>query len=196
MLPDVGSPRIVNRKELAALLSCSLPTVTSIIDRYADLPVIQRGGLGKEWQFDADLVVAFLAERRDEEAQREAERSEMLAQLALPIGRKDENGKPVSLDDELTAVKLRRLLREEEKETGFLVPTHEVRDALAKAFRGLNANLDSAIRRVGRTHNLPDPIVRAIEAEFANARQAFVRDAGRFLTDSTPTDDDEFALRA
>jgi phage terminase Nu1 subunit (DNA packaging protein) len=192
---DRSEIRVVNRKELAGILSCALTTVDAIIARYPDLPIIQRGAYGKEWQFDADLVVAFIAGKRDEAERLNEERSETFAQLALPIGVKDSDGNEISYKEAMLAADYRAKIRKEQQELGFLVPTVEVRDALAKAFRALNANLDSAIRRVGRNHNLPDPILRAVEAEFANARLAFVRDAGKFLQDETP-DDDEFSLRA
>ncbi|MAF71094.1 terminase small subunit [Alteromonas australica] len=40
----------VNRAELADILGCSLPTITSKVQR--GMPCLQRGQRGKEWTFD------------------------------------------------------------------------------------------------------------------------------------------------
>ena len=37
---------IVNRDELAQALRCSLPTVSALVKRWPDFPVIERGALG------------------------------------------------------------------------------------------------------------------------------------------------------
>ena len=186
---------IVNRDELAQALRCSLPTVSALVKRWPDFPVIERGALGKAWRFDLHAVVDFLTARREEEEAAAAEKNELLAQLTLPIGRRDESGRAISIDDEIKAAKLRALQREELKENGFLVPTHEVRLALERALRRLGIALDGAIDRTARTHNLPEAVKRALEREFADARTAFVRDAAEYLTDPAETDE-QFALRA
>ena len=186
---------LINRDQLAQQLRCSLPTVDAMIKRWPDFPVVERGGLGRAWKFDAAAVVNFLQDKRDEEERAQAEKSELLAQLVLPIERRDHDGKKLDLDDELKAVKLRKALREEQIESQFLVQTHEVRAALERSLRRFGQSLDSAVERVVKTHNLPDAVKRALVLEFGEARTAFVNDAAEFL--SKPEENDEqFALRA
>ncbi|HZL59173.1 MAG TPA: hypothetical protein VFC38_05690 [Stellaceae bacterium] len=47
------APITVNKGELARILTCSLPTIEALINRYPDMPILQRGSNGVEWQFDA-----------------------------------------------------------------------------------------------------------------------------------------------
>lgn len=185
----VSEARFINRDELARALRCSLPTVSALLKRYPDFPVVERGGLGRAWRFDLPAVIGFLTARREEEAAIASERSELLAQFTLPIGRQDESGQMISIDEEIKLAKLRALQRDELKEAGFLVQTHEVRQALERALRRFGTALDSAIDRVARQHNLPEPVKRAIEREFADARAGFVRDAADFIADERSEDE-------
>lgn len=178
----------VNLKQMAKQLGCSLPTMSALVDRWPGFPVIERGDLGKQWRFDAEAVVAFLQEKRADESRLKAARDEQLAQLTLPIIRTDDAGRTISLDDQLKAVKLRALQREEAKEKGFLVPTLEVREALERALRRYGDVEASAIERVVRNHNLPDAVKRALEREFQEARVMFVREAGKFIADTAKDD--------
>ena len=171
----------VNLDQLAQQLKCSLPTARRLTVDYPDLPVIERGGVGKPWRFDMAEVVAFLQAKRDEEAAEAAERNEALAQLTLPLRGQDDKGATISLDDQLKAAKLRQVQRDEMKEARFLVPTLEVRVALERAYRKLGNALDSALDRAMKSHNLPEPLKRSLERDFAEARTAFVKDATEFL---------------
>ena len=47
----------VNRAELAELLGCSLPTITSKVQR--GMPYLQKGQRGKEWMFDTADVIGW-----------------------------------------------------------------------------------------------------------------------------------------
>lgn len=172
----------VNLDQLAKQLGCSLPTARKLVQDYSAMPVIERGGLGKQWRFDAAEVIAFLQAERDREEAEQAERNEALAQLTLPIIRRDEMGKKISLDDKLKAAKLRKIELDELKETRFLVPTLEVRTALERALRRWVQAESNVIERITKSHNLPDAVRRAMEREFNDARTAFVRDASEFLT--------------
>ncbi|HVE20642.1 MAG TPA: helix-turn-helix domain-containing protein [Acidocella sp.] len=163
-------------RELAQMLRCSLPTAQRLVEQYPDLPVLERGGLGKSWRFDGEAVIEFLQAKRAEEEAKDAERNEALAQLTLPIGRKSEAGAPISLDDEIKAAKLRQLQRDELREMRFLVQTAEVRTALEQALRRFGQMQASAVTRVCRAHNLPEAVQRALEREFMDVRSAFVRE--------------------
>jgi phage terminase Nu1 subunit (DNA packaging protein) len=50
--------KIVNRSELAEIFGKSLPTVSAWITR--GCPVVERGGRGREWQFDTAAVHDWL----------------------------------------------------------------------------------------------------------------------------------------
>ena len=164
----------INKDQLATLLGCSLPTVTALIKRYPDIPIVERGGLGQEWKFDGPAVVAFLQARRDEQNQARAAKDEQLSQLALPITERDGDADKVSADERLKLARLRQLEREELKEAGFLVPTHEVRAVLERAMRRYAQIQESAVERISNTHNLPEAVRRALVREFQDARAAFV----------------------
>jgi phage terminase Nu1 subunit (DNA packaging protein) len=186
----------INMAELATMLGCSLPTAQRLPVRYPDMPVTERGGLGKSWRFDAEAVLAFLEARKAEEEAERAARGELLAQLVLPIGRAtDKAGNEISYDDQIKAAKLRKVLRDEEVESRFLVSTQEVRTALEKLLRGLATNMGAALTSIQRDHNIPEPVMAAIRAKFDNARTAFVRDAGDLLV-ATADDDGNFQLAA
>ena len=188
--------------DLASVLGCSLPTAQKLTARYPEMPVIERGGMGKSWRFDAEAVVEFLRERKREEESARIERGELLAQLVLPIGKPvDAAGREISYSDQLKAAQLRAALREEEKETGLLVSTVELGPKLRDLLRSLANNQSAALSAVQREHNIPEPVMAAIRAKFDNARTAFVRDAGALLTGPAPANDgviplEEFRLAA
>jgi phage terminase Nu1 subunit (DNA packaging protein) len=171
----------VNRAGLAQALGCALTTIDAMVKRWPEFPVVERGGPGRQWEFDAEAVVAFLQGKRNEEERSRAEKDEMLAQLTLLPARRDEAGRPLSIDDEIKASKLRAIQREEMKENRFLVPTHEVRRALERALTRYVQVQESALQRVVKTHNLPEAVERALRREFEEARTAFVRDAAELL---------------
>jgi len=186
---------LINRDQMARQLGCSLPTLDAMIKRWADFPVVERGDRGRPWKFDAEAVILFLQEKREEEERNQLEKNELLAQLTLPVDAPAPNYGNVDVKDLINAAKLRKLEREEAIEKRFLVRTHEVRDALEKALRRYGQAQDSAVDRVARAHNLPHAVKRALAAEFAEARTAFVRDAQEFLAAET-VNDEQFALRA
>ena len=64
---------LVNKREMARLIECSVPTLDALIAKHADFPVHRRGSNGVAWEFDPDAVVPFLS------AVREAEERELVA---------------------------------------------------------------------------------------------------------------------
>jgi hypothetical protein len=183
MLSADPAPEVVNKRELAAVLGVSLPTLNNYLDRYADFPVLEPGANGKEWRFDALAVRAYLAQRDAEEARAEAARRERIAQLGLPLTDPgDAAGGPATytLDDlkrirEADALRLKR---------GFLADVQETRLHLSAAVGAWNRAQASVLRQTARDFNLPDAVVRAIEDRMADAQRQFVsklrRDADLF----------------
>lgn len=176
---------LVNKQELADALGVSLPTIGSMIRRYPDLPVVQRGDNGIAYQFDLVAVRDFIAEKKAAEARHKAGRSELLAQFALPIDDitpdADRDLKP---GERLALARARAAERELALKSGLLVPTTEVRTALNTAFTKLGADLRSFLRQVAREHAWPDAVLRRHEAELAETQARFVRDAAHYLTES------------
>ena len=88
--PETDRDALVTKKELARLLRISRQTLDLWIERYGDeFPVLERGTNGREWQFDADLVIEFLRAKQAENAARQANRDALLDQLTLPIATPD-----------------------------------------------------------------------------------------------------------
>nr|WP_314074862.1 terminase small subunit [uncultured Roseococcus sp.] len=171
----------VTKAELAKIIGVSLPTMTSIIARYPDMPVERQGRSGEAWQFDADAVVEFLRVKRAEEAEEEASRADLLSEMRLPF---DEEPSPntagLTPTQQLAAVRTRMLLAKEAREAGHLVPVTEVRMALSSAVSGLSRSLDTFPTRIGRRHNLPASVVEEIAKDLEGLRIAFVRGLGPY----------------
>lgn len=172
---------LVNKAELAKIVGVSLPTMSSIIARYPDMPIERQGRSGEAWQFDADSVVDFLRTKRAEEAEEVASRTDLLSELRLPF---DEEPSPEAAGltpaQQLAAVKTRMLLAKEAREAGHLVPVTDVRMALNSAVSGLSQSLDAFPARIGRRHNLPAAVVDEIAKDLDGLRVAFVRGLGTY----------------
>lgn len=176
---------VVNKAELAELIQCSLPTVTALMKRYPDFPIVQEGRNGLPWQFDPAVVIAFLEAKRAEEALAVSAHADLLDQYRLPIdAAAPPEERSLSPQQQLAAVRARILLAKEAREAGHLVPVTEVRQALTPAVTGLAQAHDGFLDRVGRRHNLPRPVVDEMKKDLADMRTTFVRALGPF----TPAD--------
>ena len=186
---------LANKKELASILDCSLPTLTSWIDRYGEeFPVEQRGTNGKEWLFAPAAVIAFLKAKRDEEAAAEAERAKALKQFQLPIlAAEEDEPAGIKASDLLAMAKVRQMQRREALENSLLVPTSDVRMALTTAFAKLARFQAAMLTQLARKHGWSDAQLRDARALMAEGQRAFVRDAADFAPDE-PEDDAHLAL--
>lgn len=181
--PDEQTAPLVNLRELAVYLRTTRQTLSVWLDRWPDFPVITQGTNGRQYQFNAADVVAFLRSKKDEQARSSAERDQALAQLAFPFEVADEpaTGLRLSAKDQMEAIKLRRMQREEAERSGQLVEAVAVTDLLTTCFTTLQRTLRAGIRQAGIEHNLPSSVVRALEARLAEAQRALVSEAGTFL---------------
>ena len=188
---------LVNKRELARVLQCSLPTVDRLIDRHGDrFPVVAAGALGREWQFDAQAVLDFLREvDHAQQAAGEARDAE-LQQYALPFMPADDESKGLKPADLLALAKVREAQRREAREVGFLVPTAEVRQALGTAFARLAVRLRAEIRQAAQDHNLPDAVTRALLERVASAQRDFAGNAEKFLDPDMDAPREPFRLSA
>jgi phage terminase Nu1 subunit (DNA packaging protein) len=175
---------LVNKAELADVLGVSLPTISALIRRYPDLPIVRRGTNGEAWQFDPLAVRTFIAAQKAEEARSEAARSELLAQFSLPIDDiTPDSDKRLAPEQRAKLAEARLKEHRLARESGLLVPTTEVRQALTTAFARLNKDFTAFLRGLAREHSWPEPILRRHEAELADAQRRFVAQAADYLTD-------------
>lgn len=151
----------VNLDEMATTLRVSLPTLRAWIKRHPDFPIIAEGRNGVPWQLDPAAVIAFIKQKRDDEAASKAERDDLLAQISLPI----EDLLPEA-ERALTPaerLKLAQAMSKEDevaRQRGFLVLTSDMRTRLTDAWTPLAQFLTTLPGQLGRRHNLPDAVVR------------------------------------
>jgi phage terminase Nu1 subunit (DNA packaging protein) len=186
---------VVNKQELAEALRCSRPTVDALLRRYGDFPVLREGKNGEAWQFDLAMCMDFLQQRRAEEKAGTARRSELLAQIALPIDDVTPDLDPkLTPSQRLALARARAAERDLAMKSGLLAPTSEVRVALSTAFAKLQGDLRTFLRQLARDHDWPDAVLRRHEAELADLQRRFVTGAAHYLGDQTPADAREFRL--
>jgi hypothetical protein len=118
-----------------------------MIERYGRaFPVVERGANGRDWQFDSDVVLAFVADKEAERDQADSEREAAVQQLAFPFGHNGgttlDGNEPAPLKpaELLMMAKVRKLQREEEYELGRLVRVSEIMPALQDALATLRVN--------------------------------------------------------
>lgn len=189
-----GMADLVNKRELAKILRCSLPTVGALLDRYPDFPVERRGSNGVEWQFDPAAVTTFLQRRREDEtaaaAEQHRERAALLDQFRLPI---DDLAPPADAtltpQQRLATARARALEDKMAREAGLLVPTSQVRATLSTTLAQLNQFLAALPGTLGRQYNLPDPVVRDMRRRIEAQQRQLVAQLGALAPPDTAPDD-------
>ena len=172
----------VNKRELARILRCSLPTVDAMIARYPDFPIEQVGTVGRQWLFDAAAVVEFLNRKREEEAAEEAKRGSFFEQFSLPIDNVAPDGsRELSPSQRAQLAQARIRERDLAIKAGLLVETSEVRQRLTQFLTKLGRMLDTLPDQVARTHNLPEATARAMRATIDEQRRRCVQELHNFF---------------
>lgn len=167
---------IVNLAEMARLLDVSLPTMRDYITRYPDMPTLQRGGLGKPWEFDAEAVLGFMGERKAVEARAEEERSQQLAQMTLLDGdMRSRSEMGLTAKDYGLEIRNARDLDKLRQERGFLVDKSQMRFQLDAVWRALGNSMNALPSAMGRRHNLPDAVVRDMR-RYLHEQQTVIRE--------------------
>ncbi|WP_428485968.1 terminase small subunit [Rhodopila sp.] len=166
----------VNKRELARVLAVSLPTINAYLDRYTDFPVLQEGTNGREWQFDATAVRAFMAAKEREEEAAELRKQEQIAQLAMPLESTSDQPSEINPGDRLKLI--RSLAAEDELrlKRGFLVSVPAQRQALTAAVARWNRAQLATIRQAGRDFNLPDSVIRSLLDRLGEAQRQLIAD--------------------
>lgn len=173
---------LANKRELARVLDCSLPTVTELLDRYPDFPVERRGTNGLEWQFDVAKVQAFLSEKREAEQRDDEARRDLFRQFSLPFAGYDNGapgGAPLSASAMLAMARTRQVDTKLAREAGLLVPTSEVRQNITPALTRFMRLVDAMPRSIGSRFNLPDAVTTAMRSYLDEERRALVAELER-----------------
>jgi len=170
----------VNKRELAKLIKCSLPTLDRLIERYPDFPIEDRGSNGRDYSFDTEAVTAFIAKTREDEAAAASERRALLDEVEIPL-LAQLSGPTDSPDARLKTIRAARELDKLGVERGQLVATAELRQALDRLFDGLATSLDNLPSLLARRHNLPPSAVDAVRQTIKEERKRMVSQILRSL---------------
>lgn len=189
VLEDAPAPAVTgNKKQLALALGVHLVTLDRWLIRFGEaVPCIQRGALGKPYLFDIAATVDFFRIQREEEAARQRDRDEQLAQLSLPIELTGTEPPGVlSLKDQLLALQLRTKQREEAERMKKLVSAEAMREALAETFAGLSRTLHRRLRMACLERGLPDEVIQKLDRAITEAQREAVEDMARRAKDAAP----------
>lgn len=179
-------PLTVNLEEMAAKLRVALSTLRDWMRRHPDFPIVAEGRSGVAWQLDPAAVIAFVQQKRAEEAASKAQRDELLAQIALPM---DDLLPPeeraLTPTDRLKMAQA--MLKEDEvaRQRGHLVLKTDMRARLTEAWVPLTQFLQALPGQVGRRHNLPDVVVRDMRRAIETQQRELHRRLVDLLSPST-----------
>ena len=190
--PVVASRPTVNKRELANRLRISLPTLTSWLDRWPEFPVVERGRNGVSWTFHLDEVLAFLTDRREEEAAKEADRDAELMKLQLTLWPEpvaQPSGPRIPIKEQLDLARLQDLQMKQAERAGKLVNAEEVQDLFTSVFGRLGRDINVFIRQLGREQSWPDVMIRQAESKLADLQRTAVQKLQKDMK-AEETDDD------
>lgn len=170
---------LVNKRECAALLRITLPTLDRWLRDWPEFPVALRGGPGAQWQFDPDAALAFVAEKKEGADRAKQARADDLAQFALPgIGEAEQlpaAGGARTVADLIALARLRRMQREEAVAAGRLVEADRLAPVLADVLGRLGRGLRGALRQALASAGVAPATLAEIEAGFAEQQREAVR---------------------
>lgn len=165
----------VNKRELAKLLKCSLPTLNELIDRYPDFPVVKRGSNGVEWEFDAQEVIDFLRMKEEAENRAAAERASLFKQFSLPIdAAAPEGAGDLSPSARRSLAEARLKERRLAIETGMLAEVPALRQNQTLVIGRLGRFFDNLPQQLAREFNLPEEVMRSMRKRLDDQRRGFV----------------------
>lgn len=126
-MAGTGGGKIVNRQGLAEFFGISLPTVDAWVR--SKIPYIQRGGKGKEWQFDTAAVIEW-----------------RIAQAAEVAGKKLTSLE--TIEKETARVRLEQEKLKYAKLAGLVVPMDQMERRLAIVFAEIRTSMRNLPGRV------------------------------------------------
>lgn len=187
-LVETSSPErlLVNKRELAKrILRTSLPTLDDLMGKYPDFPIERQGSNGVEYLFDADRVVEFLRQKREDEARAAQQRQSLFEQFSLPIDDvAPDEARALTPAQRAALARARLAERKLAIESGLLVSSAEMRQVLTMALGRLGKFLEQLPGQVARDHRLPEEVARAMRSRMDDARRVFVRDLKALLEES------------
>jgi phage terminase Nu1 subunit (DNA packaging protein) len=178
--PDPGAdpPRLlVNKRELRRVLDVSLPTLNDMIDHYPEFPVVTRGALGQEWQFDPVAVTSWrAAQTAADNAASAARAAQLQRQFALPIDEISGEEIGESLSQRLKRNQVRAIEQKLARDLGETMLRGAVEQAATAVCSKVGNALNGIARTVGHAHNLPDQVTTALQQSIDEIRAQMVAD--------------------
>lgn len=165
----------VSLRQLAVACRTTAQTLYAWMDKWPDFPVIKHGSRGVAALYSVSAVTDFLTAKRADLERTQTGNPEQLIQFSRKP--RDEEAAAGPLKEQIDAVKLARLKREEAERTGVLVEAAAVMDALTGAYVGLQRTLRAAVRQACVDLNLPAEAVKVLMDKIEAAQRAFVREA-------------------
>ncbi len=186
-----------NKVELAAALGCSLPTLSGWMMKYRpDFPIVSTGTNGRSYVFDFKAVFDFLRVKQEENAAAKAERDDQLAQLQLPFdvpGADLPAAASPNLGDQIKALQLRKLQREEAERSGALVSAEEIGSALSTVLARLSRDTRAFLQQLAREQEWPVGYAQAVQARYADTQRVAVQELQSQFADQSDDDDRQHA---
>ena len=178
---------LVSKIEMSRVLGISLPTLNQWIARHPAFPIVTRGTHGRAYEFEPEVVSAFVAELRQSSDRAAREREALLDQFALPIpALADDRPAGLSARERLDLARARALSREEAVASGRLVDARHTARAVADVLGRLGAGQRAAVRQILRAHDAPDAAITAIEGAFTDLQRRAVAALGADLAPVEP----------
>lgn len=173
MTAEAPERRIVGKKQLCEALGWSRMKLDRRLDDDDMFPVVTRGTQSGGWEFDVDVVEAYL--------EPEIEREEVAEDLNSPAG--------IAARAELTARQRRDLAQAQLHEDklrrlrGDLVEVADLRMALSEAVTRTSTSLNSIAETLVRRLKLPETAIPVIQQEVDEVRRQLVAGLRAVRTD-------------
>ena len=180
---------MLNKRELAKEIDCSLPSLNRLIERYDDFPIEEPGSNGVGYKFDAAAVSEFIETKRVAEESALEARLDLLSDLNLSPDRDIPAG--LTPSQELAKVRAVGERRKIQREDGLLIDTATLSMRLSGVFQHFSQYLDGLPDRMGRRFNLPDEVVEALRSELNDERRRLHGKLGAHLIGAAPEDLEE-----
>jgi len=180
----VGATGTVGKKELAAALEWSRPTLDKRLKTDPKFPVVRRGDQSGGWAFSIEQVRSYLAGGKPKAIDPAQLRDVVKAPLpekptrrsAHHEGEATARQRKDDADAGLREIKLAQL-------RGEVIDREEIRQVFSEAFAQLGNDLDALPESIVKRHDLPDAAIPDIRKQVDDARTAMVRNLLEFLAD-------------
>ena len=163
----------VNKDEMARRMGVSLPTLTGMMKDNEDFPIAAGGSRGVPYAFNVADVLEWKKRKAEEARQIVADKNEFLSQFEFEEPEETTAATPAQRLQMANAMRVERKMA---MESGQLVLTASMRQAIQIALAVLGKRLDNIPGQLGREFNLPDGQQRAVKRYLDDARTALIRE--------------------